>query len=86
MAMVIPETFAPVLLAQRARRLSKTKGHVYVSKIDINSQKNTFLATIKITLVRPWVLLCFEPIVLLLTIYMAILYGTVSYLLLCPLT
>ncbi|KAK6067698.1 major facilitator superfamily transporter [Seiridium cupressi] len=76
MAIIIPETFAPVLLLRRAERLSQAKGCVYVSKLEKDHQKKTFLASIKVALVRPWVLLCYEPIVLLLTVYMAILYGT----------
>jgi hypothetical protein len=80
MAMIIPETFAPVLLMRRAEQLSQAKGRVYISKLEKDRQKRTFLAAIKVALVRPWVLLCYEPIVLLLTIYMAILYGTVCHL------
>jgi hypothetical protein len=84
MALVIPETFAPVLLVRRARRLSQVRGHVFVSKLEKDRQRKTYLATIKVALIRPWVLLCFEPIVLMLTIYMAILYGTVGHSLLVP--
>ncbi|KAM0812443.1 putative Major facilitator superfamily (MFS) profile domain-containing protein [Seiridium cardinale] len=76
MTIIIPETFAPVLFLRRAERLSQAKGRVYVSKLEKDYQKKTFLASIKVALVRPWVLLCYEPIVLLLTVYMAILYGT----------
>jgi hypothetical protein len=83
MAMIIPETFAPVLLMRRAERLSQANGRVYVSKLEKDRQKKTLLATIKVALTRPWVLLCYEPIVLLLTIYIAILYGTVGHSLLC---
>ncbi|KAL4744381.1 hypothetical protein BDW72DRAFT_199654 [Aspergillus terricola var. indicus] len=76
MSVCIPETFAPVLLMRRAKQLSQAKGGVYVSKLEKDCAKRTFLAAIKVALVRPWVLLCYEPIVFLLTIYMAILYGT----------
>ncbi|KAL3476161.1 major facilitator superfamily domain-containing protein [Aspergillus californicus] len=76
MAMSIPETFAPVLLMRRAEQLSQANGRVYVSKLEKDRPKRTFLGAIEVALVRPWVLLRYEPIVLLLTIYMAILYGT----------
>ena len=73
---VVPETYAPVLLRKRAERLSKIKGKVYMSKLDIQrgvvSTKDAFGAA----LLRPWILLGAEPIVLLLSIYMAIVYGT----------
>lgn len=67
MALNITETFAPVLLVGRAWRLSQGKVvRVCVSKLEKDRHNNTFLATI-------------EPIVVLLTIYIAILYGTVSH-------
>lgn len=75
-AFLIPETYAPVLLRQRARRLSKINGHVYKSRSDAEQGVVTAATAFKTSLSRPWVLLIFEPIVLLLTIYMAIIYGT----------
>lgn len=72
----IPETYAPLLLRKRAERLSKITGHVYRSKLDLErgaiSVKDAFGAA----LLRPWILLFVEPIVLLLSVYMAIIYGT----------
>lgn len=79
MAVLIPETFAPLLLMRRAERLSRVKGRVYISKLEKGREKLSILAAIKVALVRPWVLLCYEPIVLLLTVYMAILYGTACH-------
>ncbi|CAJ2510545.1 Uu.00g095140.m01.CDS01 [Anthostomella pinea] len=76
MAVVMPETFAPVLLKRRAEKLSQATGRVYVSKLKMDHKGKSLLATMKTAVVRPWVLLCYEPIVLVLTVYMAILYGT----------
>ncbi|KAL4971450.1 major facilitator superfamily domain-containing protein [Aspergillus desertorum] len=76
MTMTIPEPFAPVLLMRWAEQLSQARSCVYISKLEKDRPKRTFLSAIKVALVQPWVLLCHEPIVLLLTIYMAILYGT----------
>ncbi|PGH05358.1 hypothetical protein AJ79_06827 [Helicocarpus griseus UAMH5409] len=77
LALVLPETYAPVLLVQRANRLSRMKGRIFISKLEKGQDKKSLLlGTMKIALVRPWALLFFEPIVLLLTVYMAILYGT----------
>ncbi|GAM86439.1 hypothetical protein ANO11243_044530 [Dothideomycetidae sp. 11243] len=71
----VPETYPPVLLRKRAERLSKLTGKVYVSRTDHDQGKKTFGQVFKSALGRPWVLLFTEPIVLLLTIYMAIVYG-----------
>lgn len=72
----IPETYAPVILAKRAAALSKQTGHVYKSRIEISQGKTTLAQKFKVALSRPWVLLLLEPIVLLLSIYIAIVYGT----------
>jgi Major Facilitator Superfamily len=74
--LVIPETYGPVLLRKRAARLSKITGKVYVSKLDHETPKVKTTEAFTTALGRPWVLLFAEPIVLLLSIYMAIVYGT----------
>lgn len=73
---LIPETYAPVLLRRRAERLSKITGKVYISKLDIDQGKPSLKEAFKIALSRPWILLFREPIVFLLSLYMAIIYGT----------
>ena len=75
-SLLIPETYAPVLLRKRARKLSKLTGDVYVSKTDIQQGPKTFSRVLGTALSRPWKLLFLEPIVLLLSIYLAIIYGT----------
>ena len=73
----VPETYAPVLLRARAAELSTLTGRVYRSQLDISRGPPPKLSkSLKIALSRPWVLLICEPIVLLLSIYMAIIYGT----------
>ena len=73
----VPETYAPVLLRARAAELSTLTGRVYRSQLDISRGPPPKLSkSLKIALSRPWVLLFREPIVLLLSIYMAIVYGT----------
>lgn len=74
-SLTIPETYAPVLLRKRALALSKATGAVYTSKLEIGSGKPVLSKKIKVALSRPWVLLIKEPIVLILSIYMAIVYG-----------
>lgn len=73
---LLPETYAPVLLRRRAAKLSAITGEVYRSKLDIERGPVPLGQTLKTALSRPWILLFREPIVLLLSIYMSIIYGT----------
>ncbi len=51
--LLVPETYAPFLLAQRARALSKITGKVHKSKLDINSSASSSQAIIQRAIVRP---------------------------------
>ncbi|KAE8445764.1 hypothetical protein EG329_012822 [Mollisiaceae sp. DMI_Dod_QoI] len=73
---LVPETYAPVLLRLRAQRLSTLTGKIYKTKKDIQDGPVSLKHAYSIALLRPWLLLFFEPIVLALTIYMAIINGT----------
>lgn len=73
--LLVPETYAPVLLRRRAERLSKITGKIYRSRIDIHNGKTTIAHAYRTALSRPWVLLLREPIVFILCIYQAIIYG-----------
>lgn len=73
---LIPETYSPVIQRKRAAKLSKMTGKVYRSRGDVDAGPTTFGHVFKTSLSRPWVLLFREPIVFLLSIYMAIVYGT----------
>ncbi|KAK5050108.1 MFS siderochrome iron transporter 1 [Exophiala bonariae] len=75
-SLAIPETYAPVLLKRRAEGLSKRTGKTYVSMVEHKQGKQSPAAAFKKAIIRPWILLILEPIVLLISIYMAILYGT----------
>ncbi|KAI3320511.1 major facilitator superfamily domain-containing protein [Xylariaceae sp. AK1471] len=72
----IPETYAPVLLRRRAARMTKITGNVYQDVVQCDkgviSAKQLFASALS----RPWKLFFREPIVLLLSLYMAIIYGT----------
>lgn len=74
--LLVPETYAPVILARRAKALSKRTGKVYISMLEHSQGKTTASAAFSKALVRPWALLFLEPIVLLISIYLAIVYGT----------
>ena len=69
----LPETNASCLLRKRASRLQKITGRVYQSKMDDKRTKP--LQAFKGALTLPWVFLFKEPIVLLLSLYTAIVYG-----------
>ncbi|THW73410.1 synaptic vesicle transporter [Aureobasidium pullulans] len=76
-SLLIPETYAPVLLRKRARALEETNpGKIYKTRAEIASGPVQFVSVFSAALIRPWKLLFGEPIVLLLSIYMAIIYGT----------
>lgn len=75
-SLIIPETYAPYILRKRAQRLSKTTGKVYISGYDADRPARSAAHHLKATLTRPWVLLFKEPIILILSIYISIIYGT----------
>ena len=72
----VPETYAPVILRSRASALQKQTGNVYKSRIEISRGKVKLPKLLKTALSRPWILLLREPIVAMLSVYMAIIYGT----------
>ncbi|CAH0057435.1 unnamed protein product [Clonostachys solani] len=74
--LLVPETYAVVLLRRRAEKLSKITGKVYMSRKDAETGEVSVQRALGTALSRPWILLVKEPIVLLLSLYMAIIYGT----------
>lgn len=79
LVLLLPETYAPMLLQRRANRLSKNTGKVYRSKLEIEQGKKNASEIFKVALSRPWILLFSEPIVILLSIYLSIVYGMYVY-------
>lgn len=71
---LVPETYTKALLEAKARKLRKETGNdkLYAAS-EVNSQSVVHLY--KVSLSRPWRLLFLEPIVLLFSIYVALLYG-----------
>lgn len=70
-SLLIPETYAPVLLRKRARALEETNpGKIYKTRAEIASGPVQFVSVFSTALIRPWKLLFGEPIVLLLSIHM----------------
>ena len=56
----------------RAKKLSKITGRIYKSRLEFDMKKRTASQVFQTALARPWALLLREPIVLLLSTYMAI--------------
>ncbi|RPB04360.1 MFS multidrug transporter [Choiromyces venosus 120613-1] len=70
----VPETYAPTLLARRARRLRvETGDNTFVTEQELD--KRPFGETIWLFLIRPFQLLFSELIVFLISVYMSVLYG-----------
>jgi MFS family permease len=74
---LLPETYGPVLLQKMARDLEKKSGKSYVSIMEVGKGKKELGEVFGKALKRPWVLLFREPIVMVASIYMAILYATI---------
>jgi MFS family permease len=74
--LVTPETYSPVILRARATALSKMTGNTYISPYNVGAPPKTLAQEIKIALSRPWILLFLEPIVMLTSLYMGIVYAT----------
>ncbi|KAJ4287154.1 hypothetical protein N0V90_012552 [Kalmusia sp. IMI 367209] len=72
----LSETYGPVILRWKAERMSKETGKRYISILVKNHKQVTATEVFGKALQRPWVLLFREPIVLIASTYLAILYGT----------
>ncbi|KAJ5999306.1 MFS general substrate transporter [Penicillium sp. IBT 35674x] len=78
--LTIPETYAPIILYTKAKRLREAKipGYEHV-RAAVEDNDRTLIAIYKVALTRPWIIL-FDPISLLCAIYMAVVY-TLLYML-----
>jgi hypothetical protein len=73
---VLRETYAPVLLKRKAEKLSKETGKNLRSKFGITGlSPSQYMVR---SLVRPLRMLALSPIVLFMSLYMAIVYGYVA--------
>ncbi|KAK3073912.1 Synaptic vesicle transporter SVOP [Teratosphaeriaceae sp. CCFEE 6253] len=70
----VPETYAPTILARRAKKMRKDTGDSkFVTQQDLDMRPLS--ERLRIFLLRPFQLLFMEPIVLFLSVYMSVLYG-----------
>ncbi|KAK3082325.1 Citrinin biosynthesis cluster MFS transporter mrr1 [Coniosporium uncinatum] len=71
---LIPETFAPLLLQKRAKKIRfETKNWAIHAKAD--ESKVDLKTIVQKYLLRPFAMLVMEPILLVVTLYMALIYG-----------
>ncbi|KGO73014.1 Major facilitator superfamily domain, general substrate transporter [Penicillium italicum] len=78
--LTIPETYAPTILYNKAKRIRKAKIPAYENvKAEVEDSDRTLVGIYKVALTRPWIIL-FDPISLLCAIYMAVVY-TLLYML-----
>lgn len=71
----LPETYAPLMLRERAQKLTAETGRAHRSTYE-KDKALKIGKLFKTSLTRPWQLLFLEPIVFLLSLYLAIVYGT----------
>lgn len=71
---IVPETFAPILLQKRAKKIRyETKNWAIHSELD--EKEVDFKEIAEKYLLRPFTMLALEPILLLITLYMGFIYG-----------
>ncbi|KAI1407184.1 MFS general substrate transporter [Hypoxylon sp. FL1857] len=76
----IPETFGPMILVHRARRIRRAKIPGYENvRAPVEEGDRTLLGIYKVALTRPWIIL-FDPISFLCAVYMSVVY-TLLYML-----
>ncbi|KAI9375631.1 major facilitator superfamily domain-containing protein [Aspergillus egyptiacus] len=71
---VVPETYHPVLLQRRAARLRRETGNQDLYAV-LDRNRPTFSDIVRKYLFRPVQMLFLEPILILITIYLALVYG-----------
>ena len=70
----VPETYAPTILATRAKKMRKEQNSDrFVTEADL--EKRPLGERLRVFLIRPFQLLFLEPIVFFISVYMSVLYG-----------
>lgn len=70
----LPETFAPVLLSRKVKRMQQETGNINLRSI--YHKDETVVQLIEKALVRPLIMITTQPIVVVLSLYLTILFGT----------
>ncbi|KAF2705290.1 membrane transporter [Pleomassaria siparia CBS 279.74] len=74
LSFTFPETYAPVLLQQRAKKLTEILGKAHA--VEGIGEAKTIGQQLKVSTLRPWVILIYEPIVTLLSLFLSVVHGT----------
>ena len=73
LTLTFPETYAPVLLQRRAKKLTATTGKQHqVAGI----LPKPIATQLRVGALRPWIMLIYEPIVTLLSLFLSVVHGT----------
>ncbi|KAH7130425.1 major facilitator superfamily domain-containing protein [Dendryphion nanum] len=73
LAFTFPETYAPVLLQRRAQKLTNILGTCHVVQ---GVTPKPIGQQLRVGALRPWLMLVFEPIVILLSLFLSVVHGT----------
>lgn len=73
--MILPETYAPRILAIKARKLRKETGNPKLHTI-FDRKGTTFITRLEHNMIRPFIMITTQPIIIILSLYMMIMYGT----------
>lgn len=71
--LTFPETYAPVLLQRRANKLTKETGKQHLVA---GVAPKPIAQQLRVGALRPWVMLFYEPIVTLLSLFLSVVHGT----------
>lgn len=75
-SLLAPETLAPVILKKRAKKLRKQTGDERYSTAHERAEKQTIGEIAKVSLIIPMKMLVTEPILILFSGYLCLIYGT----------
>lgn len=73
LTLTFPETYAPVLLQRRATKLTNETGKQHVVA---GATPKPISQQLRIGALRPWIMLFYEPIVTLLSLFLSVVHGT----------
>jgi hypothetical protein len=68
-----PETYAPVLLQRRAKKLTTETGKIHQVA---GMAPKPIVQQLRVGALRPWIMLIYEPIVTLLSLFLSVVHGT----------
>ena len=73
LAFTFPETYAPVLLQRRANKLTQETGKKHNVA---GATPKPIAVQLRVGALRPWIMLIYEPIVTLLSLFLSVVHGT----------